>query len=357
MLVIPLPYQHRLRFSAARAIRLFVVLFPLTLVLGCEKDEIRRYQVSRLEIPPDAQAQAVPVPTRMLSAILPQRDRTWFFKLTGPPEVVEKHQKEFEHFIQSVRFTKKGDPPVTYTVPPGWERQPGDAMRFATFRLGAKEKPLELSIVHLDGRSGSLADNIKRWRDQLGLPPMDEAEMLKQTREIDVDGVKTTLVDLTGLMTVKAKKNAPCAKGRPPVRQKENKEQEPAAALPLTYQTPPGWKEQPARDGINLAVFQILEGDRTALVTIAAAGGGVTANVNRWRDQVGLEPISEEQIRKDLRPMNVDGSQGLYADLTGPESAGGSRILAVMVPRGDITWFFKMRGPADLVGREKAAFE
>jgi len=43
--------------------------------------------------------------------------------------------------------------------------------------------------------------------------------------------------------------------------------------------------------------------------------------------------------------------------LTGPESAGGSRILAVMVSRGDISWFFKMRGPADLVGREKAAFE
>ena len=55
--------------------------------------------------------------------------------------------------------------------------------------------------------------------------------------------------------------------------------------------------------------------------------------------------------------MNVDGLSGHYADLTGPESAGGSRILAVMVPRGDMTWFFKMRGPADLVGREKAAFE
>ncbi len=55
--------------------------------------------------------------------------------------------------------------------------------------------------------------------------------------------------------------------------------------------------------------------------------------------------------------MNVGGSPGQYVDLTGPESAGGLRILAVMVPREKTTWFFKMRGPADLVGRQKSAFE
>jgi hypothetical protein len=342
-----------LRFSATGAIRTFVVLLPLTTILGCEKDEIRHYQVSRLEIPPEAQAASVP--TRMLTAILPQRDRTWFFKLTGPPEEVEKYKDEFEHFIQSVRFTKKGDPPVTYTVPPGWERQPGDAMRFATFRFGDKEKPLELSVVHLDGQAGSLPANIKRWRDQLGLPPMDENKMIEHTREMEVDGVKATIVELTGTMTVKAKKNAPFAMRRPLKREPEK--QEPDAQLPLTYQTPPGWKEQPARDGISLAIFQILEGDRKALVTISTAGGSATANVNRWRAQVGLEPVSEEQIQKDIRPIDVSGSQGQYADLTGPESAGGSRILAVMVPREGITWFFKMRGPADIVGRQKSAFE
>jgi hypothetical protein len=55
--------------------------------------------------------------------------------------------------------------------------------------------------------------------------------------------------------------------------------------------------------------------------------------------------------------MNVDGEHGGYVDLTGPESAGASRILAVMVQRDGSTWFFKMRGPADLVGRQKNSFE
>ena len=94
-----------------------------------------------------------------------------------------------------------------------------------------------------------------------------------------------------------------------------------------------------------------------AEVTITPAGGNLADNVNRWRGQVGLNPVSEEQIRQDLRSIDVDGSTGQYVDLTGPESAGGLRILAVRVPHGDTTWFFKMTGPADVVGRHKAAFE
>ena len=46
-------------------------------------------------------------------------------------------------------------------------------------------------------------------------------------------------------------------------------------------------------------------------------------------------------------------------DLTGPEVPGREpqRILEAIVAQNDRTWFFKMRGPADVVGRHKAAFE
>src|SRR5713101_1444251 len=134
MPVLTFPHKHRLRLSAPGTIRSLFILLSLTPILGCEKDEIRHYQVARLEIPPE-DAPAAPVPTRMLAAIFvqTQQDRPWFFKLTGPPDEIEKYRDEYEHFIQSVRFTKKGDPPLTYTVPQGWQREQGDAMRFATF--------------------------------------------------------------------------------------------------------------------------------------------------------------------------------------------------------------------------------
>ena len=41
---------------------------------------------------------------RMLGAIVSVGDKTWFFKMTGPPEVVEKHKAEFEAFLKSVKF-------------------------------------------------------------------------------------------------------------------------------------------------------------------------------------------------------------------------------------------------------------
>ena len=45
-------------------------------------------------------------------------------------------------------------------------------------------------------------------------------------------------------------------------------------------------------------------------------------------------------------------------DLTGPAQSGISqRMLGVGLPHGGATWFFKMTGPADLVGKQKAAFE
>jgi hypothetical protein len=297
----------------------------------------------------------------MITAIFPQpqQDRTWFFKLSGPPEEVEKHKQEFEHFLQSVRFIKRGNPPITWTVPEGWQREgQSSALRVETFRFGSKENPLELSVTPLGREAGSLLDNVNRWRGQLSLNKIDEAELNKMVREMEVDGVKAMIVDLTGTGSAKGRMNAPFAKGHPPIqdRERQNREEAPAA-LPLTFRAPLDWKERSQRGGISLATWEITDGSRPAEVTITPAGGNLADNVNRWRGQVGLGPVSEEQIRQDMRSINVDGSPAQYVDLTGPESAGGLRILAVRVPHGDTTWFFKMRGPADVVGRHKAAFE
>ena len=41
---------------------------------------------------------------RTLGAIVPYGDRTWFFKLTGPADLVEKQKTKFEAFLKSVKF-------------------------------------------------------------------------------------------------------------------------------------------------------------------------------------------------------------------------------------------------------------
>jgi hypothetical protein len=86
--------------------------------------------------------------------------------------------------------------------------------------------------------------------------------------------------------------------------------------------------------------------------------GGVLENVKRWRDQVGLKPVSDAELARELQQLTVDGTPSTYVDLLGPESAGSKRhMLAVMVPRSSHTWFIKMVGPAELVSKQKPAFE
>src|SRR5439155_12950822 len=165
------------RLESSKGVTVRLPVLSLATILGCQKDEISHYQVPRLEIPPQEKQAGALVPLRIITAIFPQKDRTWFFKLTGPPVEVEKHKGEFEHFIQSVRFTKKGDPPVTWTVPEGWRREAGAALRFASFRFGRVEHPLELTVTPLGREAGSLLDNVNRWRGQLSLKDIDEAQL------------------------------------------------------------------------------------------------------------------------------------------------------------------------------------
>ncbi len=112
-----------------------------------------------------------------------------------------------------------------------------------------------------------------------------------------------------------------------------------------------------------MAAFQVTDGTATADITITpfeGPAGGVTANVNRWRTQVlKMDPLDEQQIRQILHEITVDGKQAQYVDLSGPESAGVQRprVLGVIAARGEKTWFFKMIGPADLVDKQKPAFE
>ena len=49
-------------------------------------------------------------------------------------------------------------------------------MRLATFRpAGAPTS--EVVVSRFPGRTGGLAENLKRWRDQMGKPPLSEAEI------------------------------------------------------------------------------------------------------------------------------------------------------------------------------------
>jgi hypothetical protein len=135
----------------------------------------------------------------------------------------------------------------------------------------------------------------------------------------------------------------------------------PAGPKPPAFRAPKDWtKVDPAP--LASARFQIGDKDQGATVVVLAAprfGGGLASNVNRWRAQLGLEAVPDELALKALRPIQVGGVPGHSLDLTGPTAHDkpATRIRAVIVKRGDQTWFFKMMGPAKLVDEQGEAFD
>jgi hypothetical protein len=249
-----------------------------------------------------------------------------------------------------VRFTDKVDEPLTWVLPNGWQTEKGSELRYATLRIKGSGMPLELTVVGLGKEAGSKLQNVNRWRDQFGLKPVAENDLTQLTQEITIAGEPATLVDMKG--------SGFGPGGRMFVSGRSRHEEAEAGRLPFTYTLPQGWKEHPPRDRISAAAFQVEDGNNSAEVTITAARGGLRANVARWRGQIGLSPdITDEDVGKDSRPIEVAGVPAQFVDITGPESAGRQRILAVMVDWENITWFFKMKGPADQVAKHKSAFE
>src|SRR5947209_3762772 len=90
--------------------RLRPLLIALTaaVLCGCQHDEIRTYRVDK------------PEKTRLLGAILPHGENTWFFKVSGPATTVTAHEAEFQTFLKSLRFSGPDDKPLAWTLPDAW---------------------------------------------------------------------------------------------------------------------------------------------------------------------------------------------------------------------------------------------
>ncbi len=310
------------------------VLLAAALLAGCSDDDRK---VVSYTAPRNDPVERV----RLLAAVFAQGDKTWFFKLSGPKDAVTEQKENFEAFVRSVSFVKGGNPPVKWELPQGWQSGPGAGQfQFAVIRIPGKD-PLELTVSPLEGEAGTLLGNVNRWRDQIGLRPILVTDLDLFTRDEQLPGGAVTWVDIKG--PGKAPKPAAGGGG-------------------IEHTKPEGWEPLPPDPkGVYLLGFKAGEGDQSAEVTVTAfpgEAGGLKANVNRWRQQLGMSNVDEDQIRREAATLVIDGENAVYVDLVGPAlGARSERILGAIVPKGGRTWFVKMKGPADVVGKQKKAFE
>ena len=126
--------------------------------------------------------------------------------------------------------------------------------------------------------------------------------------------------------------------------------------------TPPESWDLATPFGPEKARYSISEGligsATVSMTVLQGDGGGLLGNVNRWRGQLGLEPVEEKDLKDMLKSVEALGDEAQLVDLTGTSKRSQleERLIGVIAPQGELTWFYKLMGTPDLVGKSQEGF-
>ncbi|HEX9049790.1 MAG TPA: hypothetical protein VF841_04590 [Anaeromyxobacter sp.] len=124
----------------------------------------------------------------------------------------------------------------------------------------------------------------------------------------------------------------------------------------LRWTLPKGWSETQG-GSMRYASFKIpVEGTVDAsVVVLPGPAGGELANVNRWRGQIGLEPLDEAALAAARKTVATKaGPLKVYDFASG--GASGKRLVAGLTEIEGNTWFVKLTGDAGAVGAARGDF-
>ena len=132
-------------------------------------------------------------------------------------------------------------------------------------------------------------------------------------------------------------------------------------ALPkFAWKLPEGWKELPPAQFRN--VNFTLERNSELECYLSVVSGGLAANVNRWRGQMGLAPLAQAELEK-LPQKSLLQNPALFVELEGDfRGMGGDPkkdygLLGLLFPiGGENVVTLKLVGPAALVAEERERF-
>lgn len=104
----------------------------------------------------------------------------------------------------------------------------------------------------------------------------------------------------------------------------------------IAYHLPAAWEVLPA-SGMRYATLKTPDGPEVSVIRLSGDGGGILMNVNRWRGQLLLPPLTQEQLATATRTIAASDLPITFVDIVSAEG----RTIGAVVPAGDVTWFFK----------------
>ena len=140
-----------------------------------------------------------------------------------------------------------------------------------------------------------------------------------------------------------------------------------ATDIPFAWDVPESWKAVPG-SAMRMANFTFGESaEGQCYFTMLRGGGGLLLNLNRWRGQMGLEPIDVEALAElpDKRLLFGNGKlielDGAFKPMGASEALSDYKMLGLIMPEMDmggtkVAFFVKMTGPKDLVESQRENF-
>ncbi len=294
--------------------------------------------------------------------------------------------------------------PIHWTLPDGWKQMPPDGIRRASFEISTANGGIaNVAITSFPGSVGTELGNVNRWRGELGLEPIGESDLASEP--VTVDSFQGKLYDMTGAKARTVVAEIPCNGNSWFIKLRGDtaavtaakpvfleflktiyfggRSAEPNSASGLAMQASANPHERPAppegpSDGpkwnvpaqwvestpspMILKSFSVGDATAGAAVTISAFPGevgGVLANINRWRGQIGLPPVTQEnQLNGLTEPLVTLAGKAILTDMVGTDTSTGQpeRLIAAIVPHDGKTWFYKLMGNSKVVEGQKNTF-
>ncbi|MCX5660120.1 MAG: hypothetical protein NTW19_10415 [Planctomycetota bacterium] len=233
---------------------------------------------------------------RMLTAILSRPSEVWFFKLVGPEAMVEEQKKTFVDFVLSVKFVAQEGEAASAGNAPG--SVPGMA-------------PGMGPVGSTDPHAGI---------DPHAAPP---------------------------LLPLAA---PPAARGTGPAPGVDG------------WEVPVAWKVVPNGGPFRVAAFRVggnkpVESAEIVITSFSGGVGSLLDNINRWRGQVGLEPVADPKDQP-AEALAKNADPAVVFDIVGPASQPPEKrhIVVAMIIHGEQSWFVKMTGGQEVVAAQKPTF-
>ena len=297
-------------------------------------------------------------------------------------------------------------PEIAYTLPAGWEDLGQTSMSLANFKIKTPAGEASVNITPLASMAGQEALIVNMWREQVGQPPLAESAIASTFTPVAIGSDAGQLFSIKGMrdkqavqiVTAFAHRDgaswfyklqgpeaviaaeqpafvaflktvrfqpagttpAPATSAQPVAVAGGGSAPLAAAGSPATpepaafqWKVPAGWQSLTPGQ-MQVAKFSVPEkagGKAEVFVSVFPSDtGGMLANVNRWRKQVGLEPIDDPALKPLVTA--IDGLPGA----TLVELKNDSRaIIGAIVPRSGRWWFYKLIGDSAVVTAEREA--